>query len=220
MANHGGMPSTLLPPFQDGCHPQGLADEIRAELAVAGLPILPPDHALQTEQVSGVSVEVDEESVWVSWENSPLNDASQCTFRVGAWRPGGRDGSDAHPAMRHYWVVRNALTESLAVILRSLGYGIQVDANEYRPGELLVSARVPGPHWRDPAVPPLAGSAGYFPGMRVRLLARGVPGFRDHRRQLLVSVVSAGAAPAVLRRASQRERRVGRRTCGPHVSRG
>lgn len=46
-----------------------------------------------------------------------------------------------------------------------------MDADEYRPGELLVSAHEPGPHWRDPAVPPLAGSAGYFPGVRVWLLS-------------------------------------------------
>ena len=57
-----------------------------------------------------------------------------------------------------------------AAVLRSLGYPIQEDADEYHPGELLVSARAPGPHWRDPAVPPLAGSAGYFPGARERLL--------------------------------------------------
>jgi hypothetical protein len=171
MANHGGVPSTSPTPSQDACQPQGLANEVRAELAAAGLPILPPDHDLQTEQVSGVSVEVDEESVWVSWEiHSPLSEASQRAFKVGAWRSGNPDGFDGHPAMRHCWVARNALTEALTTILRSLGYGIQVDADEYRPGELLVSARAPGPRWRDPAVPPLAGSAGYSPGVRVRLL--------------------------------------------------
>jgi hypothetical protein len=63
------------------------------------------------------------------------------------------------------------MQEALKMILRSLGYGVQVDADEYRPGELLVSARAPGPHWRDPAMPPLAGSAGYSPGVRVQLLS-------------------------------------------------
>jgi hypothetical protein len=165
------MPSTSLPPFRDDCQPQGLANEIRAELAAAGLPVLSPDHYLQSEQVSGVSVEVDEDSVWVSWEiRSQLSEASQRAFRVGAWRPGNADGFDGHPAMRHCWAVRSALTEALTAILQSLGYGTKVDADEYRPGELLVSARAPGPHWRDPAVPPLAGSAGYSPGVRVRLL--------------------------------------------------
>jgi hypothetical protein len=170
MTNHGVMPSTSLPSSHDDCQPQSLASEIRAELAAAGLPILPSDHDLQAEQVSGVSVEVDEECVWVSWKiHSPLSEASQRAFKVGARRPDNPDGFNGHAAMRHFWVARNALTEALTTILRSLGYGIQVDADEYRPGELLVSARA-GPRWRDPAVPPLAGSAGYSPGVRVRLL--------------------------------------------------
>ena len=172
MTNHGGMPSTSLPFSNGDSQLQALADEVRAELAAAGLPILPADHDLQAEQTSGVSIEIDEESLWVSWEiHSALSEASQRAFRVGAWRPDNPDGFDGHPAMRHSGVVSDALTEALAAILRSLGYGIQVDADEYRPGELLVSAREPGPHWRDPAVPPLAGSAGYFPGVRVRLLS-------------------------------------------------
>lgn len=171
MTNHRSMPSTSLPPSRDDSQPQGLANEIRAELAAAGLPVLSPDHDLQPQQVSGVSVEVDEDSVWVSWEiRSPLSEASRRAFTVGAWRPGSPEGFDGHPAMRHCFVVRSALIEALTAILRSLGYGIEADADEYRPGELLVSPRAPGPHWRDPAVPPLAGSAGYSPGVRVRLL--------------------------------------------------
>ena len=73
--------------------------------------------------------------------------------------------------MQHWGAVRDAMNAALATILRSLGYEVRLEADEYRPGELLVSARAPGPHWRDPAVPPLAGSAGYSPGVRVRLLA-------------------------------------------------
>lgn len=89
-------------------------------------------------------------------------------------------------------------TEAAAAILRSLGYGIQLDADEYRPGELLVSAREPGPHWTDPAVPPLAGSAGYSPGVRVRLLTGE---FAGH----VTTVVSATyglSVPGPLRRYS------------------
>jgi hypothetical protein len=166
------MTSASLPPSRDDHQPQGLADEVRAELAAAGLPVLPPRHYLQPERASGVSVEVADDRVWVSWEiSSPLSEASRRAMLVGAYRPDSPDGSfDGHPAMRHWGAVRSALREALTAILRSLGYGVEADADEYRPGELLVSPRAPGPHWRDPAVPPLAGSAGYSPGVRVRLL--------------------------------------------------
>lgn len=78
------MPSTSLP-FSNGSQVPTLADEVRAELAAAGLPVLPPDHHLQPEPASGVSVEVDEEDdggVWVSWEiYSTLSEASRHAFR-------------------------------------------------------------------------------------------------------------------------------------------
>lgn len=168
MADHMGMPSASMPSSRDDEHPQVLVEEIRAELAAVGLPI----HSPELRQVSGVSVEAAEDSVWVSWAiRGPLSEASQRAFMVGAYRPDSADGFDGHPAIAHWAAVRNALTQALAAILRSLGYGVKTDADEYRTGELLVSARAPGPHWRDPAVPPLAGSAGYSPGVRVRLLA-------------------------------------------------
>ncbi|MEV4628248.1 hypothetical protein AB0J90_18435 [Micromonospora sp. NPDC049523] len=145
---------------------------MRTELAATGLPVLPDNYDVLAEEASGVSIELDEGGVWVSWQiNSPLSEASARAFKVGAWRPDSPDGFDGHPAMHHCAVVRDAMQEALKTILRSLGYGVQVDADEYRPGELLVSARAPGPHWRDPAMPPLAGSAGYSPGVRVRLLS-------------------------------------------------
>ena len=150
---------------------QSLADEVRSELAAAGLPVLPPGRALQPAQGSGVAVEAGGENVWVTWKiRTALSEASQRAFRVGAYRPDSPGEFEGHPAIRHWAAVRGALTEAIAAILRSLGYPVQEDADEYRPGELLVSARAPGPHWRDPAVPPLAGTAGYFPGVRVRLL--------------------------------------------------
>jgi hypothetical protein len=96
------MPSTSLPFSNGDSQLQALADEVRAELAAAGLPILPADHDLQAEQTSGVSIEIDEESLWVSWKiHSALSEASQRAFRVGAWRPDNPDGFDGHPAMRH-----------------------------------------------------------------------------------------------------------------------
>ena len=161
-----GMPLTPSPSPRDRRFPpQALANEVRTELAASGLPILPPEYDVLTEQASGVSIEGDEEGVWVSWEvHGPLTEASQRAFQVGAWRLGNPDGFDGHPAMKHCAVSRGSMTEVLATILRSLGYGVQADADEYRVGELLVSPRALGAHWRDPAVPPLAGSAGYFPG--------------------------------------------------------
>ena len=122
--------------------PQALANEVRTELAASGLPILPPEYDVLTEQASGVSIEGDEEGVWVSWEvHGPLTEASQRAFQVAAWRPGNPDGFDGHPAMKHCAVSRGSMTEVLATILRSLGYGVQADADEYRVGELLVSPR-------------------------------------------------------------------------------
>jgi hypothetical protein len=180
MTDHGSMPSTSSPiPEGRGAPPPTLADEVGVELAAAGLTVLPDDYYDPLgEQVSGVFVEPEEEAepgeggVWVSLQiNGPLGEASSRAFQVGAWRRDSTGTTEWHPAMRHCEVVRKSMTDALETILRSLGYGVQVDADEYRPGELLVSARVPGPHWRDPAVPPLAGSAGYSPGIRVRLVA-------------------------------------------------
>lgn len=172
------MPSTPLPTPEDEGAPQTLVDEVRAELAAAGLPVLPDDCADLGVHVSGVliepgdDVEPETEGVWVSWQiNSPLADASRRAFKVGAYRSNGTGGFESHPAMHHWGVVYDAMNDALDKILRSLGYDVQLDADEYRTGELLVSARVPGPHWRDPAVPPLAGSAGYMPGVQVRLVA-------------------------------------------------
>lgn len=65
MTDHGGMSPTPLPSLNDDSQPQSLAAEIRVELANAGLPIVPPDGDLHA---SGVSIEVGEESVWVSWQ--------------------------------------------------------------------------------------------------------------------------------------------------------
>ncbi|KKJ97522.1 hypothetical protein LQ51_24955 [Micromonospora sp. HK10] len=49
------------------------------------------------------------------------------------------------------------------------GYRVERDADDYRPGELLVLEQQSGPTWRDPVGPPLAGLGGYLPGVRVRL---------------------------------------------------
>lgn len=173
------MPPMFLPTPEDHeASLQTLADEVRTELEAAGLPVLPDDCGTYGDQASGVSIEPDEvvkpdhTRVWVSWKvKSPLAEASTRAFMVGAWRPDSTDEPDVHPAMRHWGIVQDTMADAIETILRSLGYGVQVDANDYRPGALLVSARAPGPHWRDPAVPPLAGSAGYSPGVRVRLVA-------------------------------------------------
>lgn len=172
MANHGSMPSTsLTAASDDDGELVSLADEIRAELAVTGLPVLSSDHDLRAQLISGVLVEADEENVWVSWKiYGPLSEAMHRALLVGAYRPNSPSGFDGHLAIQHWGAARNALTEAISAILRSLGYGVDEDADEYRAGELLVSPRKPGPHWRDLAVPPLAGSAGYSPGVRVRLL--------------------------------------------------
>ncbi|SFF14518.1 hypothetical protein SAMN05421541_106379 [Actinoplanes philippinensis] len=63
------------------------------------------------------------------------------------------------------------MSSALEEILQSLGYAVLRDVDDYREEGLLVRTRAPGPHWRDRAVPPLAGSTGYTPGIRVRLVA-------------------------------------------------
>jgi len=128
-------------------------------LSAAGLP---------DDPAGGVSVDVDD-GVWVRWNaGAELREASGRAFRAGAFQPGG---DQVHPAIRHDGMVAQAMGEAMAAILRALGYGVRAGVNDYDPFGLLVSAREPGPHWRDPVVPPLAGSAGYAPGVRVRLLA-------------------------------------------------
>jgi len=155
------------PPTGDDPRLSGLADQVRVELTAAGLPVLAA-HDRAERSANGVSVEIDE-GVWVRWNSGPeLSAAAGHAFRVGAFQ---RDGELVHPAMRHDGVVADAMGEAIATILRALGYGVRAGVNDHDPYGLLVSAREPGPHWRDPAVPPLAGSAGYSPGVRVRLLA-------------------------------------------------
>jgi hypothetical protein len=98
-----GMPLTPSPPPRDRRFPpQALANEVRTQLAASGVPILPPEYDVLTEQAGGVSIEGDDEGVWVSWQvHGPLAEASQRAFQVGAWRPGNPDGFDGHPAMKH-----------------------------------------------------------------------------------------------------------------------
>ncbi|GIE76774.1 hypothetical protein Aph02nite_27240 [Actinoplanes philippinensis] len=171
----------LLPPPMPESHRAELsafADEVRAELAAAGLPIHPGHEDQRGDEVSGVLVELADDfepgqgGVWVSWWiNSPLAEAALRARRVGAWRRDGAGGTEWHPALRHLFVVRAAMSSALEEILQSLGYAVLRDVDDYREEGLLVRTRAPGPHWRDRAVPPLAGSTGYTPGIRVRLVA-------------------------------------------------
>lgn len=144
-----------------------LAEQIRVELTAAGLLVI-ATHDRGEHSTGGISVEV-HEGVWVRWNTgAELTKASGRAFRVGAYQ---LDGNQVHPALRHAGVVAQAMGEAIATILRALGYGVRANVNDYDPDVLLVSAREPGPHWRDPALPPLAGAAGYTPGVGVRLLA-------------------------------------------------
>jgi hypothetical protein len=151
---------------------RGLADRVRVEVAAAGLPILPADPSTWDDTVSGVEVSIDDGRVWVAWRlRGPLRDAALRAFTVGAYRLDETGEPVMHPALRHRGTVMEALGEALTTILLAVGYGVREGVNDFDPDALLIDA--PGetrPHWRDPAVPPLAGSAGYAPGVRVRLL--------------------------------------------------
>jgi hypothetical protein len=170
------MQPATTPESQDGSM-SALAVEIRTELAAAGLPLHPGYYDALGDQVSGALVEPadgfepNQGCAWVIWEiSSPLADASLRARMVGAWRRASDGSTEWHPAMRHKWAVQAAMSNALETILQSLGYEVVRDVDEYRPTALLVRARVAGPHWRDRAVPPLAGSTGYSGGIRVRLL--------------------------------------------------
>jgi hypothetical protein len=154
-------------PADDQAAYDALADAVSDELVAAGLPVLPREYRREGTSASGVSIYVDD-GVWVGWHISgALRDASSKAFRTGAWRP---DGSEIHPAMRHSSTVQCALNDAMAAILTALGYHVRMDANDMDPGHFLVSQRQPGPTWREPVIPPLAGASGYSPGVRVRLL--------------------------------------------------
>ena len=143
------MTSTPPPSADDDALLRALADEVRAELATAGLPVLPHEYCQEDDSASGVSAHV-ADGVWVDWHiRSPLSEAAQRAFVVGAFLP---DGSEIHPAIRHFSVVKDALNDAMAAILRALGYEVRIDASNLAPGTLLVSLREPGPTWRDPAV--------------------------------------------------------------------
>lgn len=145
--------------------PNALAEAVRQELFAAGLHVLPREAFPST----GVSVEGndDEPGVWIAWMVSDaLGDAAVRALQAGAYR---RDGSEMHPAIRHSSVVKLAMTAAIAEILEAAGFRVERDADDYRPGELLVLDRQSGPTWRDPVGPPLAGLGGYMPGVRVRL---------------------------------------------------
>ncbi|MFD6636111.1 hypothetical protein ACFWDN_09840 [Micromonospora chalcea] len=148
--------------------PNALAEAVRQELIAAGLPVLPwqPREALHS---TGVSIEGSEHDpgVWIDWVVSGvLRDAALRALEAGAYR---RGGSEMHPAIRHSSTVKFAMMAAIAEILEAAGYRVERDADDYRPGELLVLEQQSGPTWRDPIGPPLAGFGGYMPGVRVRL---------------------------------------------------
>ncbi|MEU4770491.1 hypothetical protein [Micromonospora sp. NPDC023644] len=150
--------------------PDALADAVRGELVAAGLPVLPRE---AHEGVPGGGASVghgpeDDPGVWVGWVvGDVLRDRALRALEVGAYR---HDGSEFHPTMRHRWAVGEAMAAAMAEVLRSAGYRVERNADDLRPGALLVRDRLPGPTWREPAAPPLAGSGGYLPGVRVRLV--------------------------------------------------
>ncbi|WP_157745836.1 hypothetical protein [Micromonospora purpureochromogenes] len=148
--------------------PNALADAVRDELVAAGLPVLP----WEPSEVRGTGVSIladaDDPEVWIGWvESEAMRNAAITALQAGAYRPGG---SEVHPALRHSSTVTSAMLAAIAEILVAVGFHVETDADDMRPSELLVRGRQPGPSWRDPAVPPLAGSSGYGPGVRVRLI--------------------------------------------------
>lgn len=148
--------------------PNALADAVRDELLAAGLPVLP----WEPSEVRGTGVSIladaDDPEVWIGWVASEtLRNAAVAALRAGAYRP---DGSEVHPALRHSSAVSSAMLAAIAEILVAVGFRVETDADDMRPSELLVRGRQAGPSWRDPVVPPLAGSSGYGPGVRVRLI--------------------------------------------------
>ena len=148
--------------------PNALADAVRDELTAAGLPVLPwePSDA----RGAGVSILAgpDEPEVWIGWvQSEALSNAAVAALQAGAYRP---DDSQVHPALRHSSIVEEALLAAIAKILVAAGFRVETDADDMRPNELLVLERQLGPSWRDPVLPPLAGTSGYMPGVRVRLL--------------------------------------------------
>ncbi|MGC4787443.1 hypothetical protein ACLQ22_06315 [Micromonospora sp. DT178] len=149
---------------------EALADAVRGELVAAGLSVLPRD-AHQDGPGGGASVFHgcgDDPGVWVGWVvGDVLRDKAVRALEAGAYR---HDGSEFHPAMRHHWAVREAMAAAMAQVLGSAGFRVERNADDLQPGALLVRDRLPGPTWRDPVMPPLAGSAGYLPGVRVRLV--------------------------------------------------
>ncbi|MEH1102473.1 hypothetical protein [Micromonospora sp. CPCC 205561] len=148
--------------------PDALAEAVRQELIAAGLPVL-PRQPREASHCTGVSVEGSEHGpgVWIGWVVSDvLREAALMALEAGAYRHGG---SETHPAIRHSSTVRFAMTAAIAEILEAAGYRVERDADDYRPGGLLVLEQRSGPTWRDPVGPPLAGSGGHMPGVRVRL---------------------------------------------------
>ncbi len=143
-----------------------LADAVRAELTAVGLTVLGLE-----DGYGGVRITVDE-GVWVSWRPGPqLAAASGAALRRGAYR-----GDERHPAMTYWLVAVKAVNGAIAAVLSAAGFDIREDADEYRPGELLVESRPPVPHWRDPVAAPLDGAAGFMPGVRVRVRAGELAG--------------------------------------------
>lgn len=115
-----------------------------------------------------ILADADDPEVWIGWvESNALRDAAITALQAGAFR---HDGSEIHPALKHSATVTSAICTAMAEILASAGFQVVMDADDMRPSEVLVRGRHAGPSWRDPVVSPLAGSAGYGPGVRVRLI--------------------------------------------------
>ena len=146
---------------------ESLPDDVRKELVVAGLPVVPPEREYRSVGSAFVIDARDNAGVWIDWIVSDArSDASVRAMEGGAWQ---RDGSSMHPAIRHSGTVKFSMCDAMAAILTEAGFDVDLDADDLQPATLLVRSRRPGLTWRSPAGP-LAGASGYSPGVRVRLI--------------------------------------------------
>lgn len=119
--------------------------QVRSELAVAGLPVIPEDHPVGT---AGALVMVDMpdlSGVLVHWRtHAVLSDAGQEALGDD---PLGQ-GAEARAFRDLNTVIGEAMQQAIRTILSAAGFEVTATGNDYAPFELLVTQRLALSPWQ------------------------------------------------------------------------
>jgi hypothetical protein len=111
-----------------------IAVQVRDALLAAGIPVAQPFLAVSERYRVGASVEAEGNAIFVTWQADHA-----LVERMSAALLGGRDD---HPTVMHHATVVEAMSDAMAKVLSSAGFGVRPahDEDEYRPFELRITS--------------------------------------------------------------------------------